>query len=162
MIRFNAAEIYEMAEQIERNGAGFYRKAAGSVPDAEAAEMLQSLAAMEDEHEKTFADMKADLSDRDRGEAVFDPDSQAGLYLRSLVEGRVFDVKADPAERLTGDESLAEILHTAIGLEKDSIVFYLGMKHAVPDSLGKGRLDDIIEQEMGHIATLSERLAALA
>ena len=32
--KFSADEIYEMAEQIERNGAAFYRKAAASFDDA--------------------------------------------------------------------------------------------------------------------------------
>jgi len=69
-------------------------------------------------------------------------------------------VKADPSRKLTGKESIGEILKTAIGLEKDSIVFYLGIKDLVAPDLGRGRIDEIIHQEMGHIATLSGRLAA--
>ena len=54
-ITFNADEIFEMAEQIERNGAAFYREAAGITSDADVKEMLLSLAAMEEGHQKTFA-----------------------------------------------------------------------------------------------------------
>jgi len=162
VISFNAAEIYEMAEQIERNGAAFYRKAAEGVSEEGAADLLLDLAAMEDDHEKTFAEMKAQLSERDRGDAPFDPDNEGVLYLRSMVEGKVFDPESKPAEKLTGSESLQEILHTAIGLEKDSIVFYIGMKKVVPDNRGRQRIDDIIAQEMGHITTLSGKLAAPA
>ena len=42
-ITFNADEIFEMAEQIERNGATFYREAAGNTLDADVKEMLLSL-----------------------------------------------------------------------------------------------------------------------
>jgi rubrerythrin len=53
---------------------------------------------------------------------------------------------------------MKKILKAAIEAEKDSIVFYLGMKEAVPDNLGKGRLDHIIREEMGHVRLLSKRL----
>ena len=54
-----------------------------------------------------------------------------------------------------------EILKAAIEAEKDSIVFYLGMKEVVPEGLGKNRIDGIIKEEMGHIRLLSKELVAL-
>jgi rubrerythrin len=51
---------------------------------------------------------------------------------------------------------MVEILKSAIEAEKDSIVFYLGMKEGVPEKLGKGRLEAIIKEEMGHIRVLSK------
>ena len=56
---------------------------------------------------------------------------------------------------------MEEILKTAITAEKDSIVFYLGMKDVVPTHLGKEKLDDIIKEEMGHISLLSKELLEL-
>jgi len=49
----------------------------------------------------------------------------------------------------------------AIGLEKDSIVFYLGMKDAVPERLGRSRIDDIIREEMSHVYLLSREFETL-
>jgi rubrerythrin len=49
----------------------------------------------------------------------------------------------------------------AMDMEKDSIVFYLGMKEMVPERLGKDRIDGIIKEEMGHLALLGKELAAL-
>ncbi|MBL7153969.1 MAG: rubrerythrin, partial [Phycisphaerae bacterium] len=57
---FNADEVFEMAEQIEVNGARFYRAAAKKFPALD--QMLLELAAMEDEHQRTFAAMRAELS----------------------------------------------------------------------------------------------------
>ena len=54
--------------------------------------------------------------------------------------------------------SMVEILKSAIEAEKDSIVFYLGMKEAVAEDLGKDRIDVIIKEEMGHIQVLSKEL----
>ena len=56
--------------------------------------------------------------------------------------------------------SITEILKSAIEAEKDSIVFYLGMKEAVPESLGQDRINRIIKEEMGHIRMLSKELIA--
>lgn len=159
MITFAADEIFEIAEQIERNGAKFYRKAAEAAP-AKNREALMKLAEMEDEHEKTFQEIRGRLSGTELSSQTADPDQQCRLYLRAYAEGKVFDTGAEAAEKLTGSESPAEILLTAIGLEKDSIVFYVAMKKLVPQNLGGDKIDAIIEQEMGHIVTLKEQLAA--
>ena len=58
-------------------------------------------------------------------------------------------------------EIMEEVLKFAIGAEKESIVFYLGMKDAVPSNLGKNRLDDIVREEMSHIRLLSNKLVSL-
>ena len=152
---FNADEIFEMAEQIERNGAKFYRTSAEGVEDPASREMLSDLAAMEDQHEKTFSSMRADLSEQEKVSTTFDPENEAFLYLRALADSRVFVQRKIPSiKSLAGrpeEEIMEEILKFAIGAEKESIVFYLGMKDAVPESLGKGRLDNIIKEEMKKI-----------
>ncbi len=158
MIRFNADEIFEMAEQIERNGAKFYRKAAESADDA-GRDLLLRLADMEDDHEKTFAAMRAELADAEARPLTFDPYDEAARYLQTMADGEVFGV--DPSASLSGQEPLENILTTAIGLEKDSIVFYQSMKVLVPERAGKERLDAIIKQEIGHILDLTDQLRAL-
>ena len=151
---FNADDIFEMAEQMERNGAEFYRAAAQAVSDADAKKFLLELAAMEDEHEKTFAGMRASLTDGEKASTVFDPDGESVHYLRALADTRVFFQKEMDAS------SMETILKDAITAEKDSIVFYLGMRDAVPEKMGRDRLDDIIKEEMGHIRLLSKELMA--
>ena len=152
---FNADEIFEMAEQIERNGASFYRNAAESIDDPNEKKLLLDLAAMEDEHEKTFADLRAGLSDQEKTATVFDPEGETALYLRALADARVFFEKKIDAT------SMEEILKEAILAEKDSIVFYLGMKEMVGETFGQTKIDAIIKEEMAHIKLLSGKLVAL-
>ena len=159
-IPFNADEIFEMAEQIERKAASFYRRAAQVTDDRGLRERLLGLAAMENEHEKVFAGMRSGLSQEEKKPAVADPWGEAVLYLRGIADGYVLAARANPAGWLTGKETKQDILRAAIGYEKDSIVFYLGMKEAVPQGRGKERIDAIIKEEMGHIAALSGELAA--
>jgi len=54
--------------------------------------------------------------------------------------------------------SIENILKAAIESEKDTIIFYLGMKEAVPEHLGKNKIDKIIKEEMAHIRILSQKL----
>ena len=151
---FNADEIFEMAEQMERNGAKFYRDAAENAVDSANKELLMGLSKMEETHEKMFESMRAELTAADKASTVFDPSGEAALYLRALVDSRVFFKKEIDIK------SMVEILKSAIEAEKDSIVFYLGMKEAVPQNLGRDRLEAIIKEEMGHIRVLSKELVA--
>jgi rubrerythrin len=157
---FNADEVFEMAEQIERNGSKFYRAAAKKFP--EVSKLLLELAAMEDKHLKTYENMRAELSGTEIEQPVFDPDGQAQMYLRVMADGHVFDVKTDPAEKLANKNTPEEVLKMAIGLERDSIAFYVGLKEAVSNKAGKDKVEDIIKEEMGHIVILNQKLQELA
>jgi len=152
---FNADDVFEMAQQLERNGAKFYQDSAASVEGKEAKQLLVKLANMELDHEKTFKQMRSDLAAAEKQSTVFDPEGEAILYLRALADTRVF------FEKEIDTTSMREILKAAIEAEKDSIVFYLGMREMVPEKLGQDRLDEIIKEEMGHIRMLSKELVAL-
>lgn len=152
---FTAKEIFEMAKQIERNGVAFYQKAAQSVSNADEKAMLLDLAKMEEDHEAAFVKMEADLKEQESAPAVFDPENEAVQYLKSLADTRVF------FEKEIDLSSMKSILKSAITAEKDSIVFYLGMKDLVPGKFGKDRIDAIIKEEMGHIRLLGRKLVAV-
>ena len=155
-IVFNADEILEMAAQIERNGAAFYRKAAEANPRER--DFLMELAEQEDEHLILFEKMRAGLDDAENEPPAFDPDGEAALYLRAMADGSVFDASAKPAALLKGSETLSEIIKIAIGLEKDSVMFYLGLREIVPAKLGADKVDAVIREEMKHVSRLSEKL----
>jgi rubrerythrin len=151
---FNAKDIFEMAKQIERNGVKFYRAAANGVSGDGEKKLLLNLARMEEMHEQTFADLQAELTAAHSAETTFDPDNQAALYIKALADTKVF------FEKDINMSSMKEILKSAITAEKDSIVFYLGMKDLVPGKLGGTRIDDIIKEEMAHIRLLGKELLA--
>ncbi len=162
-IQFNADEVLEVAEQIERNGGRFYRAAAEMIEDPKNRQMLLSLAAMEDQHEKTFAVMRTELSPAEKEATTFDPDDQMGEYLRAMADGKVFDVNKDPVEMMAelGVKTIEDILKMAIGMEKDSVIYYMGMKAIVSREAGRETIDRIIKEEMSHIGILSMELGAV-
>jgi rubrerythrin len=159
VIPFNADEIFEMAEQIERNGAKFYRAAAKKF--TQVSKVLLELAAMEDEHLKTFAAMRKELASAELEPPVFDPDDEAQMYLRVMADGHVFDIKTDPVTFLANHKTAADVLKAALVMEKDSIAFYTGLKESVSRQAGKDKVNAIIKEELSHIAILCRKLASL-
>lgn len=159
-VKYSAREAFEMAGQIERNGAEFYRLAAASEQDPSRRRILDSLRAMELDHEKVFASMAAE-SAAGPGDDWFDPDGQAALYMRALAGGAVFGPGGDAAAIVAGAKSAEDVLRRAIVLEKDSIMFYLGIRKATPADLGRDRVDAIIDEEMKHVVTLDGLISGL-
>jgi rubrerythrin len=152
---FTVDDVFEMAEQLERNGHQFYREAAQNTDNPEYKKLLVELAEMEVQHEKTFVDLRSELSGNEKTSTVFDPQNESALYLRALADTKVF------FEKEIDFSSKKSVLKAAILAEKDSIVFYLGIKEMVPEKYGKDKLDEIIKEEMGHIKILSKELVAL-
>ena len=159
-LSFNMDEILKMAEQIERNGSRFYRQAAENTTGEAAKSKLLELADMEDSHEKVFALMRSELSGRETQSIAFDPNGETEQYLMAMADGNVFDRTADPVDLVAG-KSLKDLLSIAIGLEKDSILFYLGLRDLVPETRGREKVDGIIKEEMSHVTLLRNQIATL-
>ena len=160
-ITFSADEVFEMAERIEENGAAFYRRAAG-LQGGEAEVFLQGLAIMEDEHRATFSEMRSDLTSREREMTAADPYLEAQLFLNQMANQHGGEGSPAAIEALSADDSLADLLRTAISLEQKSITFYVGLRDLVPLRLGRDGIDDIIAEEKAHVATLATKLKSLA
>ena len=154
-VTLNALEIFEIAEQIEQNGAEFYRRAADIFGDPENRKILLELADWEIKHKEFFAEMKQQLSETN-------PDNQPSLSEQFLPEAKVmaglavFGIRSNPADELSGRESETEILKSAIEKEKDSIVFYSGLKDFTPTEMAKEKIDEIIREELRHIRILNK------
>ena len=159
-ISFNAIEVFEIAERIERNSVKFYRGAAETLSDHDLSQILLSLAKFEKEHEETFANMRKQISNKEWDLITFDPEDEMTLYLQTIADSHIFDLKKDPGEQLKDKETAEDILKFAIEAEKDSIIFYLGLKNFVPAKAGKDKVDEIIKEEIDHIAELNKRLEA--
>jgi len=160
-ITFNADEIFEMAEEMERNGAKFYRKAAQNTSDKQTKQMLLDMADMEDGHLKTFQNMREELSGREKEPTIFDPNNESVLYLQAMAKSRGYEGKKSPNEELSGNETIREILETALNSEKESVVFYFGLKGMVSVKAGRDKVEAIIIEELSHITTLLNKLESL-
>ncbi len=152
-LRFNAAEILDIAIRIEQNGAAFYRKAAASRRPGENTALLLELAAMEDEHQRIFAKLR-DALPQTTVPDFLPQDDEAGLYLDAMADYHGGEGSIPATDRLTGHETLADVISIAIDLELKSILYYDGLRQLVPAELGRDRVDAVIAEERRHVAVL--------
>ena len=150
-----AIEVYETAIQIEKNGAAFYQQAAKKVSDEACQAILLKLAEMEYVHQETFEAMQAGLP---ADGAWNDPEGEAAQYLQAFAAGHVFDITTDPAAVLGESPGIGEILMTAIGKERDSVMFYLGLKEMAREQSDRDTIEQIIKEEMAHITLLHDQI----
>ena len=160
--QFNAEEVLKMAEQIEKNGQEFYRKASEAVDDFEVSKLLSDLAEWEKGHEALFASMRSELSKEEKRQTAIDPYCEAALYLKAMADNHVFKQQTGESLLKTEeDKSTEKIIDVAIRFEKDSLLFVLGLERLVSPRLGKDRIYDIIDEEIGHIAYLEKQRTRL-
>ena len=155
-VKLNAIEVFEIAQQIERNGAMFYRKAAELFSESDISNIFLELADWEIRHEQVFKDMSIKIIDSaqkttsELEKKDFDPKLMACLA--------VFGTVSDPIHKLKNINNITDALKTAIEKEKDSIAFYEGLKDFVPDRDNQNKVDTIIEEEAHHIKILNQAL----
>ena len=159
--KLTSDDVLEIAQRIERNGVRFYIAASQMAGFGAMAASLTNLAEMEARHEKDFSDMRKRLAKGAGGALPLDPGDQTTGYLQQLVAGKFFAPAADPLDWLSGTSRPQDVLMTAIGMEKESIAFYLGVKEVVADPDDKVVVDHVISEERDHICQLSAQLAKL-
>lgn len=156
-IPFNAYEIFEIAEQIERNGASFYRQAAALMRRKDAKKFLLDLAVMEDEHEDLFQTLKKQFNLAGNQE-VPDLDNLTVSYLRAMAGSNVFVTSNSGKKLLKGAENVVDILKVALAFEKDSVIYFNTVKKLVKGKKDKAKIDALVEEEVRHIALLLDKM----
>lgn len=152
---YNAKEVFEIAIRIEENGAAFYRKAAELQNDPEDKKFLETLASMEDRHKADFESMKDKISDLEKTQTVFDPQEEMGMYLAAMADSHGGEGHPDVLDMFNGSETTTEVVTTAIDLEKQSILFYIGLTDFVPAKYGRDKIQSIIDEEKKHVVQLT-------
>jgi len=155
---FNADEVLAMAERIERNGQGFYLMASEIVRDAGVSALLAELGVWEKGHEALFAGMRKRLTKEQKAATAIDPYDEVFLYLAAMADDHVFARDdLDPAMILKQGMTPEEVLDLAVKFEKESILFFLGLKRMVPERLGADEVEKVIREEIGHMAYIEKK-----
>ncbi len=149
---FSGSEIVELGVQIEKNGRDFYDVLSKLSKSQSAAEIFEFLAKEEEKHIGIFQNILK------KSEKIESPQVYADeyvAYMNALASECVFtrkDKSKDIAKKITGYKEAIEL---GIGFEKDSIIFYEGIKQFVPE-YDKAVVDGLIRQERKHLRQLSD------
>lgn len=149
MEKYSIREVIEQAIQTEKLGYTLYLAMASRFEkDEKLRRLFESLAVKEQEHEKTFTDLKEKVNDR-RVEHW----EEVSKYLRAIVESEFFlgDDKALPS--LEHLNNIEDAVLYAIAFEKETLLYYHSLKDLVRE---KDVLDKLINEEKSHIVWLSE------
>ena len=154
----NLDEVLAMAVQIEHNAAAFYREIGERYGNGASKDILEDLARMEDSHEQAFRKMREEAGGAGSSSGVNLSD-EGGLYLWA-VSGGGYRVEGSRGvvESLTGDETIQDILKLGLDLEKEAVLYYLGIRDIVSSQAAKDTISQVIEQEKQHIVVFAEML----
>lgn len=147
--QFSSNEVVEMALDIERNGMEFYDHLSKNFEDPGKRELFSYLASQEAQHVKDFKILSEVLAEETDVEFW----EEAEKYLKSVVEDRIFP-KAPEMIARAKTMQLREIVNFAIGIEKETIIFYEEILDGVKAERSKEILRKIIHEEVGHVKTL--------
>jgi len=146
-------EIVGLAIKIEENGEDFYTRLANATKNLQVKETFEFLAGEERKHRNSFRKIQTRVGE-------FKPAYESYLgeylnYVRALAEENIFTKERSGQLLAKKFKTPTAALDTAIGLEKDSILFYNEMKSFIPESRYE-TINEIIGQEKEHLRKLLE------
>lgn len=150
MTKYSIAEVIEMALQTERLGFQFYTAMAEKFREQpELAKLFTTLASKEKVHERTFADLQEKIAKNAPEPAQWEEVSD---YMRAFVESEFFLGKGKSLPSLEGIKTPLEAVRFAMGFEKETLLYFMGLRSAVSE---KAAVDAVIDEEKSHIVWLT-------
>ncbi|NIM03533.1 hypothetical protein GTN66_05220 [bacterium] len=149
---FAGSEIVELGIQIEKNGRDFYNTLVRQTKNQETKRVFKYLAEEEEKHIEVFSKIL------DSVHKYEPPESYPGeyfAYMNALARDYIFTQKDKGEEIAKKTKRDREAIDLGIRFEKDSILFYQGMKKVVPE-YDHRVVDGIIAQEQSHLQQLSD------
>jgi len=156
--KFNVFEILRIAEGIEHKAALYYLRSADLLKDSERRDMLYKLANWRAKHEKIWAKMRQQYSEKTGEFGHFDPGNYVLSNPQVMAGLTWFADKPGSIQKLAGHENKEEILKDAINRSNETIVFYEGLKDFASDPASKDTLDKLIKEETRHMQLVTEEL----
>ena len=149
---FAGSEVVELGIQIEKNGRDFYRTLTAQSKNQKAQDIFKYLAGEEEKHIAVFQKILSSLENYQPAEAY---PGEYFAYMNALASEYVFTQENKGGEVAKKIKSDKEAIGKGIGFEKDSIIFYEGMKKIVP-AYDQKVVEELIIQEQGHLRQLTE------
>ena len=147
---FAGSEMVELSILIEKNGFAFYTELAGKSRDPLVAKLFVFLAREEEKHITALGKLceKAEGCQSPQGSS-----DEYIAYMSALASEHIFTQGGQGEKIARMIKTDGEALDKATGFEKDSIIFYEGMRSAVPADDAR-IVDALIAQEKSHLLKL--------
>jgi rubrerythrin len=146
---FYLHEIVKFAIEREQQSFDLYTKLANLDAMAKEKDLFAKLAQEEKKHKIFYEQMMTTIKNEQSPKVHEDDEYDA--YMKELIDS---ERRTQQLENIT-TMSRFDILAYAIAREKDSILFYVGLKNCVPEK-AREHVDTIIKEEMRHVAILTK------
>lgn len=147
---FTGSEIVELGIQIEKNGMDFYNTLVKQSKNPSARDIFKFLAREEEKHIVVFQKILEKMEKYEPSESY---PGEYFAYMNALAGEYVFTQKDKGEEIAKETKTDKEAVEKGVGFEKDSIIFYEGIKKVVPEDDHKV-IDELISQEQNHLRQL--------
>jgi rubrerythrin len=157
MALFQAADIVELAMQVEQSGEAFYRAVAAKIDTPEARELFEYLAGQEVIHYKVFQRLSQSIH-----EAPFMTDDEWELYMDYLsgtVQSAFFEGTDKALALAESVSNTQQAIQMAIGFEKETLLFFYDLRERIPDA-DRAVVEKVIAEEKRHVQRLVGKLNA--
>lgn len=154
--RETVEELISLALSLEEGSRIFYESVAGMTPDAEARDILNTIAGAETRHKANILEAYRLIAAPDSDEGVF-----KGEALMGIMEGGVRI--EDTINYLKGKgRDLMDILEVSMQVETNALDLYIKILREIMDFNAKKIFNIIIDEEKQHLSRLGKLLGARA
>jgi rubrerythrin len=154
---FNEIEAAMIAQNMEKHGLEFYRKAAAKAKDTATRDVFLRLAEDEKKHLARFEELEEILQADRRAKKGYTDDADLAAYIDRLVETQVFADEGAAARLADQVESDYEALAVAIRAERDAILFYQEMMSFIESNRARAAFSTILDEEREHLRILGDQ-----
>ena len=148
----SGSEVIEAGIQIEKNGRDFYGELTKNSKNQKARDVFKYLAVEEERHIAVFQKILVSAQKTEPAESY---PGEYFAYLNALAGDYVFTQKGQGKEIAARIKADKEAVSLGIVFEKDSILFYEGMKKVIPE-YDLNVIEELIRQEQGHLRKLAD------
>jgi rubrerythrin len=150
MYILSGIEVVKLGIQVEKNGKDFYSILAEQSKIPKTKQIYQYLAKEEEKHITTFKQIAEKLEDYKPAQSY---EGEYLAYMSALAAEYVFTKEYQGKQIAKNIQTEKEAIELGIGFEKDSIIFFEGMKRLVPED-DKEIIDKLIAEEEIHLNRL--------
>lgn len=145
---FYVSEVVKFAIEKEKESYFLYKQLSEKVTDKNLKDIFRKLMEQEKYHEAFYEKMLNSI--REEQSTGVSEDDEYVAYMKELIEESRSTLPVSALD-LT---DLKAVLDYAIAREKDSVLFYTGLKNLVKNSMHE-HIDLIIREEVKHMAILT-------
>lgn len=154
---YTADEVFEIAEDVEREGYNFYSRAAEHARKPHNRELFQELAETSLRHIDALHTARSEVVTERKDSLMEHPDMSISLYLRTVARGAVYDAPERVDEILKTCKTEKDILTLALNKELDAMLYFFEMNDLIVTEAARKAVEEVIQQKRKHIVSLNIR-----